>query len=993
MPRVEDYTLMGWAGEFPGHTPAAPWLRVVRTGRYALALETETLRVQHLGSLPGGVGYAEAARAGNETWQALPPAQLNLALTVDGKRYRCLSGGAWSQYGGPRLIDSGRFLQRADVTDLAFAGEDGSRLNVEARFETVAWPDRLGLVFAARPGLRPIPAGDSCFGRVGGGFGLDGNNHLEIPHDAALDPERFTLELWAYVPSDFQASPRTHPWLACKNHHEQAEGNYGLVLLDGRPEARLNIGGGRDNAFAAASPERLPVEQWSHLALSYDGETLRLFVKGELAAETRIGRARVPGRAGLAFGRRQDNCGDGYHFRGVVDEIRLHGRALTPEEVRQRFRHPEREVPGAGAAGSWSFRSEGIAFASKPGEVWREASMEMSLDTPGGGPSRQRWDLPRGEAWRAPDWREVSIVWHPDRVRPVEGAGAVGVQASEWPGGAARPVSYDAARGWHRVDLDGIEPIVPAGGPEKGNDAMERVRLVLSNPGAEERVARLLFEKTAGGIRQRLGAAITGVSAMLRHPDGQPSGIPVQLSKNWHNRPEGGVYAGQWFHGFSQVRLGPGEKAELELTLVFGNWGGVPAASHAQLCLIGWGSNQLWDQSAIGSWGESICYEPDRVQALCAVLDVRPVLVRSMSQDRPWSWTHNVGGGDFFRLFDAAGTRIFPGRMRTAYERQGPCLTEVTYAGRLGEGVEHAATVSLGRTDDLVRGVYRLRLEVQKPVEFSRFVIFQIGADTYSYTGERRLALGNETGMLREWETQWGGDAYRTAPLECRGRVPWISLHEAVRRAAKSEQGAWANRGIVIRSWKARLGGKEAAPWVAERGVEARGSPSSTVDLVPPPGVTRLVPGDFVEAIVEHLVLPQFAGDYYGPNEGLRAALQSGGNTWRPVHREATGNERRVEVKTGSLEALHPAVRVRAPGGRAEFRLTGGLGYVPVTVSGLEDARDLTLSIDGKPLEQGVHGNDFWQTDFDPLTRTWSRTCNLPAREGQSQLVRLERKS
>ncbi len=44
---------------------------------------------------------------------------------------------------------------------------------------------------------------------------------------------------------------------------------------------------------------------------------------------------------------------------------------------------------------------------------------------------------------------------------------------------------------------------------------------------------------------------------MLRDPNGEPTGLPVQLSKNWHNRPEGGEFAGQWFHGFSQVRLAP----------------------------------------------------------------------------------------------------------------------------------------------------------------------------------------------------------------------------------------------------------------------------------------------------------------------------------------------------------------------------------------------------------------------------------------------------
>lgn len=988
MPRVEDYALMWWADGFPAHTPSAPWRRWIQTGCYAVALDTDTMKIPHLGPVPAGLGYTACAAADRQAGQTPPAAELTLAIQVGGKVYRCARGGAWNQFQGPRLIESGRFFQRADVTNLVFTAEDGATLNVEARFETAAWPDRLGLILAARPGVLPIPAGESCFGRVGGGFGLDGANHLEIPHSPELDPERFTLEFWAFVPTDCRGSERTFPWLVCKNRNEEAEGNYGLLLQGDTLRATLNIGGGRSNKFSVDAPRRPAVrtETWNHLAMSYDGDALRLYVNGEPSGEAKIGRRRVPGHDGLAFGRRQDNSGDGYHFRGAVDEIRLYDRALTAAEVRQRAAQPELESPALKPVRQWSFRAEGQAALSRPSEQWRDAAMEMRLAT-AKGMLQQRWELPKERTWGNSQWREVHLAFAPASFQAEESSDVVSVQAWEAPGGTVRPVDYDPARGWRRVNLDGIVPIVPPGGREKQNDAMERVKLMLANRTDREQTARLLFEKTRDGFRQSIGAAITGMSAMLRDPQGRPTGIPVQLSKNWHNRPEGGVYAGQWFHGFSQVRLPPRATIELELTIVYGHWGGVAAASHAQLCLIGWGSNQLWDQSALGSWGESICYEPDQVQAQCAVLDVRPVMVRSMAGDQLWTWTHNVGGGDFFRLFAATGERVFPGRMRTAYQRYGPCLTEVTYAGRTGSGIEQSATVSLGRTDDIVRGVYRLRMDVKEPVDFSRLVLFQIGADTYSYTGERKMALGNETGLLREWNTRWGDDAYRTEPAECTGRAPWISLHEAVRRAARREQGAWANRGIVIRSWKARLGGKPAAPWMAERGVKARGADTSTVDLVPPPGVQRLEAGDFVEAVVEHVIMPQFARDYYGPNEGLRAALGQGEDTWRMIHREAVGNDRRGQATVGALESLWPAVRIRAAANRAEFTLTGGLGYVPLTFTGLTSPHGV-LVVDDQPVDQSTHGNDYWQTDYDAGEKTWQMTFNIPVNDARPHRIR-----
>ena len=153
MPRVADYTQMWWAEGFPSHTPSAPWLRVIQTGSFAMVMNTETLQVPHFGAVTGINGYGTAAPEGNRDWQTLPEAKLELSMTVEGKTYRCTAGGKWSRWGGPRVIESGRFFQRADVTDLVFTADDGQRLEVEARFETAAWPDRLSLILAARPKL------------------------------------------------------------------------------------------------------------------------------------------------------------------------------------------------------------------------------------------------------------------------------------------------------------------------------------------------------------------------------------------------------------------------------------------------------------------------------------------------------------------------------------------------------------------------------------------------------------------------------------------------------------------------------------------------------------------------------------------------------------------------------------------------------------------------------------------------------------------------
>ena len=95
------------------------------------------------------------------------------------------------------------------------------------------------------------------------------------------------------------------------------------------------------------------------------------------------------------------------------------------------------------------------------------------------------------------------------------------------------------------------------------------------------------------------------------------------------------------------------------------------------------------------------------------------------------------------------------------------------------------------------------------------------------------------------------------------------------------------------------------------------------------------------------------------------------------IQREALGNGRHIQMIQGKLERTWPAITVSTHRNNAEFILTGSLGYVPVTFNSLTSCRGLTLFVDDKPLDQSIHGNDFWQTNYDAETKTWSQTFNV----------------
>jgi O-glycosyl hydrolase len=106
---------------------------------------------------------------------------------------------------------------------------------------------------------------------------------------------------------------------------------YALYGADGAnrpPAGYINQGGDDVNVTGDAA---LPLNTWTHLAVTYDGANLRLYVNGTLAASrAQVGPVTSTTDA-LRFG---GNSVWGEWFTGLIDEVRIHRRALTQDEIR-----------------------------------------------------------------------------------------------------------------------------------------------------------------------------------------------------------------------------------------------------------------------------------------------------------------------------------------------------------------------------------------------------------------------------------------------------------------------------------------------------------------------------------------------------------------------------------------------------------------------------------------------------------------------------------
>lgn len=102
---------------------------------------------------------------------------------------------------------------------------------------------------------------------------------------------------------------------------------YGLMASGGSGPAAHVFTTSEDHATSSTN---LPVNTWSHVAGTYDGSTVRLYVNGvQVATNPVVGSLR--GDAGpLRIG---GNSGYGEHFAGLIDEVRVYDRALTPAQL------------------------------------------------------------------------------------------------------------------------------------------------------------------------------------------------------------------------------------------------------------------------------------------------------------------------------------------------------------------------------------------------------------------------------------------------------------------------------------------------------------------------------------------------------------------------------------------------------------------------------------------------------------------------------------
>ncbi len=164
----------------------------------------------------------------------------------------------------------------------------------------------------------------STAGKHGGALSFDDANEdwVTVADDDSLDVgEELTISAWV-------RPDETRAWQMLLTKESTNWFSYALYA-EGAQSPEAYVSEAEPGYASTWAPAALPVDQWSHVAMTSDGTTLRLYVDGSQVASAQSDPAQDTAGA-LRIG---GNSMWGEYFDGLIDDVRVYDQALTATEI------------------------------------------------------------------------------------------------------------------------------------------------------------------------------------------------------------------------------------------------------------------------------------------------------------------------------------------------------------------------------------------------------------------------------------------------------------------------------------------------------------------------------------------------------------------------------------------------------------------------------------------------------------------------------------
>ncbi len=192
-------------------------------------------------------------------------------------------------------------------------------------------------------------------GKVGGAYEFDGvNAYVDVGNDISLAPENITLSLWVKTYENTSVTG----WNGIVKSAKGDGYSSGWRLLDynNYPRVQINFGGSTPQSLWGSS-YKFPINEFVHVAFTYDGQIARLYVNGqELDNLTNSSGINWQGTSDMQIGVAQN------YFNGSIDQVRIYNYSLSPEQVNALYQDSK---------DGYSYKSTMVSQETDIGDQWR----------------------------------------------------------------------------------------------------------------------------------------------------------------------------------------------------------------------------------------------------------------------------------------------------------------------------------------------------------------------------------------------------------------------------------------------------------------------------------------------------------------------------------------------------------------------------------------------------------------------------------------------
>lgn len=155
------------------------------------------------------------------------------------------------------------------------------------------------------------------------------NNHMTTPEDPSLNPSYISIEAW--IKADTWATNVWENVIVSKDGW--ASGNEGYVLRAGANGTLSFNFSGAGTWIEATSTPVMQTGKWYHVAGTYDGSVMRIYINGQQVGSANYTGVIDNGTYDLHIGRAAYTIGGTRYFDGVIDEVRMWNTAISQTAI------------------------------------------------------------------------------------------------------------------------------------------------------------------------------------------------------------------------------------------------------------------------------------------------------------------------------------------------------------------------------------------------------------------------------------------------------------------------------------------------------------------------------------------------------------------------------------------------------------------------------------------------------------------------------------